>query len=659
MTHKEYNEWRAITADLLARGQPDRLPSCIEDKEIGRVIDRIHDILQFWDSGDEKIERLEEIVIDAVGLSRLLRQQRPRWSAVLPGMSALQVGRAPFATFDAATMCDRPYIADRQGSPSDLIVRFFLSPTLYKQGNNGGDHFDLGDQRLGPKAEVRVELRPPRPVQKHPDAMPPLNDPGRAEPTTSLPREARPCSQPPNTAETRPTFDGIPDDEKAAINRKAIPVADAHGLSNSRPEPGTADCGSPPVQTETVTGAVPHCLGKASQSDPSRRITRSSTTVAASVIHASPLPAGFGPSTGAALAPQLKRKEGVETLKDSTVPPPVPPKRKAVANAMSKGAPSGGSNAHQDCNPNPSPVQAGRKSSDSPAKHQEPRNRVFEPQGHPGQHDGHGIPPKSGRRGAERSGQERLSQEDYLTPSNGAPPQAGSVSPPPSAVGQRAREGPHDLPIPGSRPSDQQADLGLNDISIDRPALDGVLTAPTLSMATHVGSHGGTDEQITATGVADPPASSPTKKKRDPALAGASSPQSAAHPESQKAEDLVSGAVDGVVGEGGSAVSDRREDNPTPTKERSPDASTAGIAGGSIPGIMELGDAGATKASVAAGEAEGHSRNTTSTPPPNPGLVRTESVHDGDASAKPHDVGPLSTAGTGHASITGGGAGCD
>lgn len=144
ITHRQYNDWRALTAHLLAKGQTEelsRLTCDHEEKVLRPGVDLIEEIFAPWDAGpDRAFSTLMSVVKQHVSLSRLLRRQRACLSVIYPGVPVVQGSPVEVIKFDHTTMKD---LDDRiEGDRPDLIARFLESPALYVRGNCHGDHFD-------------------------------------------------------------------------------------------------------------------------------------------------------------------------------------------------------------------------------------------------------------------------------------------------------------------------------------------------------------------------------------------------------------------------------------------------------------------------------------------------------------------------------------
>ncbi|KAH6847779.1 hypothetical protein B0I37DRAFT_375815 [Chaetomium sp. MPI-CAGE-AT-0009] len=590
VTHKEYNEWRAITADLLSRGQPDRLGSSVQDGELRAVIGRIREIFQFWDAGDGGIESLEEIVIDAIGLSRLLRQQRPRWSVILPGMSALQLDRASTVKFDPATMENRNHVPWSQVDPSDLTVRFFLTPTLYKQGNNGGDHFDLGHQRLDPKAEVWAE-----PVQKQYTGSPSDSNEAQGSPQTS------------NTADTPPG--------------KSAPVINRQDPSNVQPGQSMTLASSQDQREmaaqkndNKTRGALPSSLpGKQIQAIGLLTIPVHCTPQKPAAPHTLKQKEGIkdlkhptGTSTIARKPVENRTHPAAKDLKHSTSTPTSIPNPLLVADGTNSGAaPSARSSngERSSSNLNPSLVQAGGENSDSPAKHhehsQEPLDRPKVDMRKSAHQQQRAEPPSKGN----------LPREGEPVPPDGSPPQDNSSRPPQIDVEQPGRGSSGNFSPPESRHGDSPAGDGLQDApEMDHHApADGVPAVLDLPPNASIDEAQGTVEK-------DSNPTNPTVTElpggNDPT--GAVSQAGAPSTETSRVEDLAGATPNREECTPGP---DRTDDDPTQrgSLQENPDLSVTG-------GTGDLSRVGGGRADpgalVTAAEAGGQTLGVGSTPIP-------------------------------------------
>ncbi|GAB1312152.1 hypothetical protein MFIFM68171_02362 [Madurella fahalii] len=149
VTHREYNDWRAITTNLLAKVQGES-PEPTVPPNLQKDIDIINNILRPWENPDQNADELKSIVQNAIEFSQRMRCQRPRWSVVVSAPP-------PVLYFNPATM-EIGKDAEKQmpDNANCLEVKFFIKPALYKRGNMGGEKFEDGDEVVK-KAEVLVD----------------------------------------------------------------------------------------------------------------------------------------------------------------------------------------------------------------------------------------------------------------------------------------------------------------------------------------------------------------------------------------------------------------------------------------------------------------------------------------------------------------------
>lgn len=162
VTHREYNDWRAMTLSVLFKATSER---SYGESQCFDLIKRKTQLLDRWElrsharQQDTSSELLRVIVKEAVDLSQILRQQRPNWSVTLPRVILkFEDGetRAVAVDYDGNNMVDREKPSLKTNlSPEDwkvFKVDSFITPILSKRGNLGGDKFDVED--VVRKAEV-------------------------------------------------------------------------------------------------------------------------------------------------------------------------------------------------------------------------------------------------------------------------------------------------------------------------------------------------------------------------------------------------------------------------------------------------------------------------------------------------------------------------
>jgi len=167
VSYREFNDWRALTAELLWRTRKEReLPADLDTYLQSRV-ELIEKAMAPWvppNPGNtvDGFEKLSDIFKEAIWLSQILRRQRPCWVVRFPIMPhttpeyRAKHGAILTHEYDPRTMKDRQF-DDFQGNYDDLrkkLVEFVVSPALYKRGTLGGDHFER--ESIVKKAEVVV-----------------------------------------------------------------------------------------------------------------------------------------------------------------------------------------------------------------------------------------------------------------------------------------------------------------------------------------------------------------------------------------------------------------------------------------------------------------------------------------------------------------------
>lgn len=154
MPYKTFNDWRALTAELLGK---------IVHVNDGRAVDQgptlvalavseVMGIIRPWHKGgtpetlkvDE--DKLYGIFTSAVQLAQVLRRQRALWSIRLPWAQGGQA-ESPLR-FNPSSMEDERN--NDEVSMEELktrCVEFIVTPALYKRGTMNGERFDQEEAR--------------------------------------------------------------------------------------------------------------------------------------------------------------------------------------------------------------------------------------------------------------------------------------------------------------------------------------------------------------------------------------------------------------------------------------------------------------------------------------------------------------------------------
>lgn len=166
VSHREFNDWRALTAELLWRTRKETELPADADTDLQSRVESIEKVLAPWvalNFGNtvDDFEKLFDIFKEATLLSQILRCQRPYWAVrfpIMPYTAPEDITKHGVTThlYNSKTMKDRQF-DDFQGNHDDLrqkIVAFVVSPALYKRGTLGGEHFEI--ESIVKKAEVVV-----------------------------------------------------------------------------------------------------------------------------------------------------------------------------------------------------------------------------------------------------------------------------------------------------------------------------------------------------------------------------------------------------------------------------------------------------------------------------------------------------------------------
>jgi len=156
LSPREFNDWRALTAELLLRGKERN------ETEVQTQIRWVEELMEPWALTDLDDEKLSDILSDAIRLSQLLRLQRSCWSIKFPDVPVTDpdVSEIRARPYEPHTMSAQDFddYRDDLKAPSKVPVEFVIFPMLYKRGTIEGEQFELDS--LVKKAEVTLE--PPK-----------------------------------------------------------------------------------------------------------------------------------------------------------------------------------------------------------------------------------------------------------------------------------------------------------------------------------------------------------------------------------------------------------------------------------------------------------------------------------------------------------------